>query len=57
MKLSPFSFESKALVIETRTAKYIPRAMFVDLEPTVIDEVRTGTYGYLFAPDLPKRAA
>ena len=24
--------------------KHVPRAVFVDLEPTVVDEVRTGTY-------------
>lgn len=24
--------------------------MFIDLEPTVIDEVRTGTYKHLFHP-------
>lgn len=29
----------------------MPRAIFVDLEPTVIDEVRTGTYRQLFHPE------
>uniref|UniRef100_A0A8C7JW11 Tubulin alpha 4b n=1 Tax=Oncorhynchus kisutch TaxID=8019 RepID=A0A8C7JW11_ONCKI len=29
---------------ETVAGKHVPRAVFVDLEPTVIDEVRTGTY-------------
>jgi hypothetical protein len=29
----------------------VPRAIFVDLEPTVIDEVRTGTYRQLFHPE------
>lgn len=29
----------------------MPRAVFVDLEPTVIDEVRTGTYRHLFHPE------
>ena len=29
----------------------IPRAVFVDLEPTVIDEVRVGTYRQLFHPE------
>ncbi|ODN05511.1 Tubulin alpha-1A chain [Orchesella cincta] len=28
---------------ETSAGKHVPRAVFVDLEPTVIDEVRTGT--------------
>ncbi|KAH9319159.1 hypothetical protein KI387_020928 [Taxus chinensis] len=36
---------------ETGAGKYVPRALFVDLEPTVIDEVRTGTYRQLFHPD------
>lgn len=29
----------------------MPRAVFVDLEPTVIDEVRTGGYRQLFHPE------
>jgi tubulin alpha len=29
---------------ETGAGKHVPRAVFLDLEPTVIDEVRTGTY-------------
>ena len=29
----------------------MPRAIFVDLEPTVIDEVRTGIYRKLFHPE------
>ncbi|KAK6136949.1 hypothetical protein DH2020_029310 [Rehmannia glutinosa] len=33
---------------ETGSGKHVPRAVFVDLEPTVIDEVRTGTYRQLF---------
>ncbi|XP_035860058.1 tubulin alpha chain-like [Sander lucioperca] len=36
---------------ETRAGKHVPRAIFVDLEPTVIDEVRTGTYRQLFHPE------
>jgi tubulin alpha len=36
---------------ETSEGKHIPRAIFVDLEPTVIDEVRHGTYKALFHPD------
>ncbi|KAH0500628.1 Tubulin alpha-1B chain [Microtus ochrogaster] len=36
---------------ETGTGKHVPRAVFVDLEPTVIDEVRTGTYCQLFHPE------
>uniref|UniRef100_A0A8C5DQ10 Tubulin/FtsZ GTPase domain-containing protein n=1 Tax=Gouania willdenowi TaxID=441366 RepID=A0A8C5DQ10_GOUWI len=36
---------------ETGSGKHVPRAIYVDLEPTVIDEVRTGTYRQLFHPD------
>jgi len=35
---------------ETQAGKHVPRAIFVDLEPTVVDEVRTGTYRELFNP-------
>ncbi len=36
---------------ETGAGKYVPRAVFLDLEPTVIDEIRTGTYRSLFHPE------
>merc|ERR1712007_79534 len=36
---------------ETSSGKQVPRAVFVDLEPTVVDEVRTGTYRQLFHPE------
>ncbi|EDV19676.1 uncharacterized protein TRIADDRAFT_61873 [Trichoplax adhaerens] len=36
---------------ETGRGRYVPRAVFVDLEPTVIDEIRTGPYKQLFHPD------
>ena len=36
---------------ETGSGKHVPRAVFVDLEPTVIDEVRIGTYRALFHPE------
>ena len=36
---------------ETGAGKHVPRGVFVDLEPTVIDEVRTGTYRQLFHPE------
>ncbi|KAL3206626.1 hypothetical protein MRX96_010685 [Rhipicephalus microplus] len=35
---------------ETGAGKHVPRAVYVDLEPTVVDEVRTGTYRQLFHP-------
>ena len=36
---------------ETGSGKHVPRSIFVDLEPTVIDEIRTGTYKKLFHPE------
>jgi tubulin alpha len=30
---------------------HVPRTVFVDLEPTVVDEVRTGTYRQLYHPE------
>ncbi|CAJ0572797.1 unnamed protein product, partial [Mesorhabditis spiculigera] len=36
---------------ETGNGRHVPRAIMVDLEPTVIDEVRTGTYKQLFHPE------
>ncbi|VDL61538.1 unnamed protein product [Hymenolepis diminuta] len=36
---------------ETGHGKFVPRSVFVDLEPTVIDEIRTGFYRRLFHPD------
>ncbi|VDM49441.1 unnamed protein product [Toxocara canis] len=36
---------------EAGTGQYVPRAIMVDLEPTVIDEIRTGTYKHLFHPE------
>merc|ERR1711971_1480366 len=36
---------------ETGSGKHVPRAVYVDLEPTVVDEVRTGTYRQLFHPE------
>jgi tubulin alpha len=36
---------------ETGSGKRVPRCVFVDLEPSVVDEVRTGTYRQLFHPE------
>uniref|UniRef100_H2YDX4 Tubulin alpha chain n=1 Tax=Ciona savignyi TaxID=51511 RepID=H2YDX4_CIOSA len=35
----------------TESGRHIPRAIFMDLEPTVIDEIKTGKYKTLFHPD------
>ncbi|XP_034238342.1 tubulin alpha-4 chain-like [Thrips palmi] len=36
---------------ETSAGKHVPRAIMVDLEPTVVDEVRIGAYRGLFHPE------
>jgi len=36
---------------ETGAGKYVPRCVFIDLEPNVVDEVRTGEYRQLFHPE------
>merc|ERR1711898_43477 len=36
---------------ETGAGKHVPRCIYPDLEPTVIDEVRTGTYRQLYHPE------
>ncbi|ETW83739.1 alpha 3 tubulin [Heterobasidion irregulare TC 32-1] len=36
---------------ETGSGKYVPRSLYIDLEPGVIDEVKTGTYRSLFHPE------
>ncbi|KAL0129487.1 hypothetical protein PUN28_001631 [Cardiocondyla obscurior] len=36
---------------ETGSGKMVPRAMMIDLEPTVVDEVRMGTYRQLYHPE------
>ena len=36
---------------ETGAGKYVPRAIQVDLEPSCIDEIRTGAYRDLFHPE------
>ncbi|KAJ1630762.1 Tubulin/FtsZ, GTPase domain-containing protein [Pavlovales sp. CCMP2436] len=36
---------------ETGGGRYLPRTVFVDLEPTVMDEVRKGTFRQLYSPD------
>jgi tubulin alpha len=35
---------------EVGGGKYVPRSLFIDLEPSVLDEVRNGAYSKLFHP-------
>lgn len=44
------SFET--FFTETSSGKYVPRSLFVDLDPSPIDEIRTGDYRQLFHPEL-----
>jgi len=36
---------------ETGNGKHVPRAIFVDLEPSVVDTIRNGAYSKLFHPE------
>ena len=36
---------------ETGAGKHVPRAVFIDLEPSVIDEVRAGAYREIYHPE------
>ncbi|CCM05571.1 uncharacterized protein FIBRA_07798 [Fibroporia radiculosa] len=36
---------------ETGSGKHVPRSLYIDLEPGVIDEVKTGPYKALFHPE------
>jgi tubulin alpha len=36
---------------ETSQGKHVPRAVFVDLEPSVVDEVRMGAYRGMYHPE------
>ncbi|KAG8465626.1 hypothetical protein KFE25_002933 [Diacronema lutheri] len=40
-----------AFFSETGSGRFVPRALLVDLEPTVIDEVRKGAHRRLFHPE------
>ena len=36
---------------ETGAGKFVPRCLMIDLEPTCVDEIRTGTYRNLYHPE------
>ena len=50
-KANPGNDSFSTFFSETSGGKHIPRAIFLDLEPTVIDEVRSGTYRQLYHPE------
>jgi len=37
---------------ETGTGQFVPRQITVDLEPTVVDDIRTGDYAQMFHPEF-----
>merc|ERR1719167_1308525 len=37
---------------ETSAGQYVPRQIAVDLEPTVVDDIRTGDYARMFHPEF-----
>ncbi|VDO18788.1 unnamed protein product [Heligmosomoides polygyrus] len=41
----------QAFYSESSNGKYVPRAIYIDLEPTVLDEIRHGPFSGLFHPD------
>lgn len=47
----PCPADNSTFYKETGTGKYIPRTVMVDLEPTVIDQIRLGPNRSLFHPD------
>ena len=53
MEGSPPSTDSgfSTFFLETGSGKHVPRSLYVDLEPGVIDDVKTGPYRSLFHPE------
>ncbi|XP_040104756.1 tubulin alpha chain-like 3 [Oryx dammah] len=47
-KTEPMGASFDSFFCETRAGKYVPRALFMDLEPTVVDGMRASSYRSLF---------
>jgi len=45
------SGSNETIFAETGNGKYVPRSIFVDLDPSPIDEIRTGGFRQLFHPE------
>ncbi|KAL4484998.1 hypothetical protein ABPG74_020175 [Tetrahymena malaccensis] len=43
--------DSSSIFQEIKLGKYVPRSIFIDTDPMVVDEVRNGRYKSLFHPD------
>ncbi|KAL3483322.1 Tubulin/FtsZ, GTPase domain-containing protein [Aspergillus germanicus] len=41
----------ETIFTELDNGKFVPRSIFVDLDPSPIDEIRTGSYRHLFHPE------
>ncbi|TKC38568.1 hypothetical protein EI555_000824, partial [Monodon monoceros] len=50
-RTEPMGASFDSFFCETRAGKHVPRALFMDLEPTVVDEIRAGRYRSLFHPE------
>ena len=52
ISISPALHESASTFFsESCSGRYTPRALFMDLEPSAINEILRGPYGLLFSPD------
>ncbi|XP_050526279.1 tubulin alpha-4 chain-like [Daktulosphaira vitifoliae] len=51
VKLTSCDTENSTFYKETNNGKFMPRTVMVDLEPTVIDQIRTGRNRTLFHPN------
>jgi tubulin alpha len=45
------AIDASTIFSVNQNGKHVPRSVFVDLEPAVIDEIKTGPYRQLFHPD------
>lgn len=51
-RMSPASLNGRGVFgVACWYDRYVPRALLVDLEPTVMDQIRSQLYGGLFKPD------
>lgn len=41
----------RSFYLETENGQNVPRSIFIDSNPTVIDEIRTGPYREMYHPD------
>ena len=51
LEQQPSNDSIHSIFSETADKKMVPRSIFIDLEPDVMDQVRYGAYRYLFQPN------